>query len=956
MPLLAIFTLLLSSIVYDVHGKSSASAPHTRANLAPVVIPAQPSPFFSWDRIPTAFHGANKTGRYTDDAVADLAKYQMITIEKWYTPCASQGPVQGGPSCDVEAKIETLLRRVRAINPRNITTNLYLNSMFDFAFYQLHGAMLALEARGVPAFLRDQTGHVVELCNDGDMYCNITTFDWTQPPVRALWMQAIANATATGVVDGIFADHSAQEGIQIGNPSRNHQGPNQLCNGVAHRGRKCFNFSTDFTASFNSWHLWATNKSQDMLAKSTGGPVICGPYAFHVNFDCKRGFDTLRKAQAKYTVIEASTRPCVPDESCVAAFLAAAGERTYLTCFSGTPSPFPEMAYPLGAPDGPATEGAGEPGVWRRTFASGTEVTWDNNKKKGSIAWGHFSRDDRSPPPPPLLATEVQGAYRWVNTTTHPPSQVHEVHYNWSLALGRQIAVQLNGEAGISTDYHHHTSTSLSHGRNKEKRVCIQRATAAVYPDLNALMANGTYVGKQQFGSNECDVWESYYNNTKLEIAALEGHGLCGLAVHGVWAAIFESSAPPLHPFLPSDFSLCNVTAKGGEDATATPSPPKFTKDPATRAVVAAGGGSGAPTFVSDPGVYADAEGLHLFASNIFCDDRNGSWYYSWDASNRGACNILNVSDAIGYAFSGDGGATWAFAPGPTLLPGPHAWDSAAVETPFPRVVNDTLYLFYSARGVGSDGKEFTSRYQLGVATVALAGRGLRRALLVDGARAAKRAAPLVSHDTAHANATTNNVQEPSAVWTGARWEVFGIGLGLSEPAQPIGAPGQRITGIYMLRWVFDDPALPAGGGALRVCTTTAPVNIIEVHRRSASDYRMYFTTLVQGSVWHHGEQIGWAQSEDGLDWAVSATPLLSPDAAGGNATFDDWGIMAPTVAVLPPHDDAAATNQRQTMVLFFSAWEVQNSPCLPVARDGRFGQPMGDRCALSNIGRAVSV
>ena len=49
-------------------------------------------------------------------------------------------------------------------------------------------------------------------------------------------------------------------------------------------------------------------------------------------------------------------------------------------------------------------------------------------------------------------------------------------------------------------------------------------------------------------------------------------------------------------------------------------------------------------------------------------------------------------------------------------------WDRAAVETPFPRVVNGTLYVFYSARGVESDGHtEFASRYQLGVATVALA-------------------------------------------------------------------------------------------------------------------------------------------------------------------------------------------------------------------------------------------
>lgn len=58
-----------------------------------------------------------------DSKVARLAKYQMITTEKWYTPCGSKGPVQSGPDCAVETKIEGLFRRTRAINPKQ-TTNL----------------------------------------------------------------------------------------------------------------------------------------------------------------------------------------------------------------------------------------------------------------------------------------------------------------------------------------------------------------------------------------------------------------------------------------------------------------------------------------------------------------------------------------------------------------------------------------------------------------------------------------------------------------------------------------------------------------------------------------------------------------------------------------------------------------------------------------------------------------
>ena len=50
----------------------------------PVPNPARPKPYFNWDYIPLAFHGANRTGVYNKETVELLAKhYQMFTIEKW---------------------------------------------------------------------------------------------------------------------------------------------------------------------------------------------------------------------------------------------------------------------------------------------------------------------------------------------------------------------------------------------------------------------------------------------------------------------------------------------------------------------------------------------------------------------------------------------------------------------------------------------------------------------------------------------------------------------------------------------------------------------------------------------------------------------------------------------------------------------------------------------------------
>ena len=323
----------------------------------------------------------------------------MVTIEKWYTPCASQGPTQGSPSCYVEHKIESALHRIHRINP-NVTGVMYLNSMFDFAFYNLHGRMEALERDShgtIKAFLRDEDGELLSLCNDGDGYCNITTFNWVEPTVRALWLEAVDNATSSGDIAGIFADHSAQENIQIGAKS-NGQKSNQLCNGVAGKGRRCYNFTQTFKDSFNSWHTWMTNFSQDVLSKRTNGPVICGPSATYGTDACD--FNAVRRAQSRpgHTVTEVRAEGCNPSTSCLAAYLAAANEGTYLLCMASEMPDHEWATWKLGAPDGPAQESSKGSNVWTRTFASGANVTYDNVRKTGTY---YFPGKPIPPPPAP---------------------------------------------------------------------------------------------------------------------------------------------------------------------------------------------------------------------------------------------------------------------------------------------------------------------------------------------------------------------------------------------------------------------------------------------------------------------------------------------------------------------------------------------------------------------------
>ena len=80
---------------------------------------------------------------YSTEAIAQLAKYDMVTIEKcapssplsplptpcpitlpplplrrWYTLCGAKHPQQGTPDCDVESKFYETFRAIEAINPK----------------------------------------------------------------------------------------------------------------------------------------------------------------------------------------------------------------------------------------------------------------------------------------------------------------------------------------------------------------------------------------------------------------------------------------------------------------------------------------------------------------------------------------------------------------------------------------------------------------------------------------------------------------------------------------------------------------------------------------------------------------------------------------------------------------------------------------------------------------------
>ena len=81
----------------------AAAPPPLEPPPQPVPVPRRPQPDWSWDTIPLAFHGANRSGAYNETTVRTLAKYQLVTIVR-----ASRG---ARPASSLRAACPLCVRR-----------------------------------------------------------------------------------------------------------------------------------------------------------------------------------------------------------------------------------------------------------------------------------------------------------------------------------------------------------------------------------------------------------------------------------------------------------------------------------------------------------------------------------------------------------------------------------------------------------------------------------------------------------------------------------------------------------------------------------------------------------------------------------------------------------------------------------------------------------------------------
>ena len=147
-------------------------------------------PQFSWDTLPVFFHSSNSTGQYNDDALKVIAKFQMVTIEKW----------MGWEVKDIDDEDEMVLAMmaVKKLNPK-VATYFYMNSVRD----RPEMTRMARDVQQHPEYaLKDDNGKKVM---SGDYY----VFDLSKQEVRKWWLNICLNATKFANGDGCFCDMSA---------------------------------------------------------------------------------------------------------------------------------------------------------------------------------------------------------------------------------------------------------------------------------------------------------------------------------------------------------------------------------------------------------------------------------------------------------------------------------------------------------------------------------------------------------------------------------------------------------------------------------------------------------------------------------------------------------------------------------------------------------------------------
>jgi hypothetical protein len=416
-------------------------------------------PRFSWDTVMPFIHLSNTSGPFTDEAIAVLATFAMVTIEKFQGPCAAKS-MPPTNTCGQEKLIIDTLRRVKQANS-SVCTIFYYNSILNFPQYDLSARFMANNGS---LCLHSTKGELIK--SSGGHKNGMTVFDYTQQAACDLWASECINATATGFVDGCFADRAIDvQGFET--------------NG---------DITTQKRAAFDKGHWDMLAKLQQAIGE---GPVIAN-HAYNLTGVGAAMLEFAGANVETVTQLQASAQnkkiaQChfsgLNDDR-VATFLIGAGEYAYIgsggwsisgTDISAVSNRWVPQYYerPLGTPLSDAvktTNSATGSQTFTRRFSAGTNVTLvcdagggggSANKEscKGTIEWaGPPVPTPPTPTPKPPTPKPAPTPLPAPTPPVQPTASCPVVHANCGFMHSDLGSTDANDWAACCADCKAHTN------------------------------------------------------------------------------------------------------------------------------------------------------------------------------------------------------------------------------------------------------------------------------------------------------------------------------------------------------------------------------------------------------------------------------------------------------------------------------------------------------------------
>ena len=381
----------------------AVALPALVALLAQSSAPGPALPPFSWAKLPVFLHTQNSSGPWSPAALQRIAEFPLVTLEKSHNSPAQR------PGHRLDKTTGAACAAIHAINPATKVLY-YSNSLMAYSCDPLHDLVEADST----LILKDAHGQDVRFGPDNrSMAC----YDVTSPRLRRLFTDSCVNTTleANGGCNGCFLDRATTQPWPVGNRYTPANSTSYL------RGHEAQLYNTNAaliraTGSFALFNNPGPPDNPGQMRKD-------GSAAMLEEWTASEEYIRRLQAAAKDGVLieaHAGNRQGGSDNYCesltnsLAAFLIGMGEHHYYHCSSGkTPfgiagkwetnprwpdapdewlDPRPEYTRPLGAPLGDGVRGPD--GVWRRSFSSGTNVSFANTTGGGpmsTIAWadGH---------------------------------------------------------------------------------------------------------------------------------------------------------------------------------------------------------------------------------------------------------------------------------------------------------------------------------------------------------------------------------------------------------------------------------------------------------------------------------------------------------------------------------------------------------------------------------------